>query len=266
MAQAALLVCALSAVLLPPLCHPLYFSHVHNYALALQLQSHSRVAAVRSCLWLARRGYHSRSVGSIIHLRGGREQVAGLHGDPGLHFSHETLLGDDLSEGAERNGHIEQAILPRHSNSSCSVWKPPLLPTDVTIHIDKARREVRVLDKFGVPVNPRTGLPHCRPAMPVLEVEVPDAVAPGQLFTYCIPGHGDVQIRAPLVKRGLEAGLAAVRRHTMLTLAPPPSIGAVNCKYLRGSGTVVLSNGSEFLLGVPEVSSPSLVATVHSMP
>ena len=39
---------------------------------------------------------------------------------------------------------------------------------------------------------------------------------------------------------------------TLLTLAPPPAVGAVHSRYLRGIDTVALSNGSEYPLGFPE--------------
>jgi hypothetical protein len=133
-------------------------------------------------------------------------------------------------------------------------WRPrvPCAPSDVSIHVDHARREICVLDMLGRPVNPRTGRPRELPALPVLEIEVPDGVAPGQEFTYSIPGHGDVRLRAPRAKRGLEPALGTLRRHTMLTLAPPPAVGAVHSRYLRGIDTVALSNGSEYPLGFPE--------------
>jgi hypothetical protein len=86
----------------------------------------------------------------------------------------------------------------------------------------------------------------------VLEIEVPDSVAPGQEFIYSIAGHGDVRLRAPRAKRGLEPALGTLRRHTILALAPPPAVGAVHSRYLRGCNSVALSNGSEFPLSIPE--------------
>jgi hypothetical protein len=133
-------------------------------------------------------------------------------------------------------------------------WRPriPCIPPDVSIHIDRVRREICVLDMLGRPVNPNTGRPRELPALPVLEIEVPDSVAPGQEFIYSIAGHGDVRLRAPRAKRGLEPALGTLRRHTMLTLAPPPAVGAVHSRYLRGCNSVALSNGSEYPLSIPE--------------
>ena len=95
-------------------------------------------------------------------------------------------------------------------------------------------------------------MPRPRPALPVHEVPVPDTVFPGQVFRYAIAGHGDVILRAPTKMRGTQAGLGTVRRHTILTLAPPPEVGSVHCRLLRGPSTVVLANGSEHELGFPE--------------
>ena len=132
-----------------------------------------------------------------------------------------------------------------------NAWRPKL-PSDITVSIDWAHRRIDVVDAFGSPVNPRTGRPRLRPAVPVLEIEVPDGVAAGQAFTYAIAGHGNVRLKAPPRKRGLETGLGTLRRHTILTAAPPREAGCVPSGRLRGCDAAVLANGSEISLGFEE--------------
>jgi hypothetical protein len=170
----------------------------------------------------------------------------------------EVPKQDGLGGGAVAaigDGDTAGGLVPMESRVEVDpAWRPriPCILPDVSIHIDRVRREIRVLDMLGRPVNPNTGRPRELPALPVLEIEVPDSVAPGQEFIYSIAGHGDVRLRAPRAKRGLEPALGTLRRHTMLTLAPPPAIGAVHSRYLRGCNSVALSNGSEFALSILE--------------
>ena len=132
-----------------------------------------------------------------------------------------------------------------------NAWRPKL-PSDIAVSIDWAHRRIDVVDAFGSPVNPRTGRPRLRPAVPVLEIEVPDGVAAGQAFTYAIAGHGNVRLKAPPRKRGLETGLGTLRRHTILTAAPPREAACVPSGRLRGCDAAVLANGTEISLGFEE--------------
>ena len=100
-----------------------------------------------------------------------------------------------------------------------------------------------------VAVNPRTARPRGVPSLPIVEILVPDSVTAGQYFTYHIAGHGDVRMRGPLKKRGLQQGLATLRRHTLLTFAPTPEMGSIHCRHLRGIDSVATRNGSAYDLG-----------------
>jgi len=161
-----------------------------------------------------------------------------------LHEDRANMLKQDLSDHLEREGKSGG-----EGQGSCADLHAA---RDVRISIDFLSRTIHVLDIFGVAVNARTGMPRPRPAVPVHEVPIPDSVAPDQVFRYAVAGHGDVILRAPAKKRGMQAGLGTIRRDTILTLAPPPEVGSVRGRLLRGPTTVVLTNGSEYELGIPE--------------
>ncbi len=153
------------------------------------------------------------------------------------------LLKQDSSAHQERDAESQER------QGSCASLHAA---SDVRITIDFHNRAIHVLDVFGVSVNARTGMPRPRPAVPVHEVPIPDSVSPDQVFRYAVAGHGDVILRAPAKKRGMQAGLGTIRRDTILTLAPPPEVGSVHGRFLRGPTAVALNNGSEYELGIPE--------------
>jgi hypothetical protein len=100
--------------------------------------------------------------------------------------------------------------------------------TDATVEIDHAARTIHVLDCSGVPVCFNTGRPRQRHALPIVEVEIPDHVAPNETFTLAVAGYGNVVVRAPARLPEPEDGFAAPRRPTMAIHVPPRQMAALD--------------------------------------
>jgi hypothetical protein len=106
------------------------------------------------------------------------------------------------------------------------------LRTDFDILIDKEERRIFVLDKRGVDMSPNTGLPRKLARLQIIEIDIPELVAPSQNFTYLAAGFGHIKCTAPDVIAEPTHAFNGDRNPTMLIAVPQREMGAVPQRYI----------------------------------